>query len=42
MCGTQEPECPEDRKGTSHRKTRPKVEMGHTGAEMFVVMMKFL
>lgn len=29
-------------KGTSHRKMRPKVEMGRTGTEMFVVVMKFL
>jgi len=31
-----------NRKGTSHRKARPKVEMQCTGAEMLVVVMKFL
>ncbi|MGD9577827.1 MAG: hypothetical protein AB7Y74_06210 [Syntrophorhabdus sp.] len=32
----------ENRKGTSHRKARLKVEMQCTGAEMSVVVMKFL
>lgn len=32
----------ENRKGTSHRKTRPKVEKWTVGAESFVVVMKSL
>lgn len=32
----------ENRKGTSHRTARPKVEMCDIGAETFVVVMKVL
>lgn len=35
-------DCNDNRKGTSHRKARPKVERYSIGTEIFVVMMKVL